>query len=82
MITLEQLQDLQQRENKLRQYLSIDEKQLQLKEEELRTQDPEFWNDQKAAEAQMKKVKSLKSWIEGYMVVRERRSPFGSGIPL
>lgn len=27
---------------------------------------PDFWNDQKAAEAQMKKVKSLRFWIEGY----------------
>ena len=27
---------------------------------------PDFWNDQKAAEAQMKKVKALRFWIEGY----------------
>ena len=27
---------------------------------------PDFWNDQKAAEAQMKKVKTLRFWIEGF----------------
>lgn len=29
-------------------------------------QDPHFWDDPKAAEAQMKVVRDLKSWIEGY----------------
>ncbi|MBR1808438.1 MAG: peptide chain release factor 2 [Paludibacteraceae bacterium] len=71
MITLEQLKDIQDRTDKLRHYLNIDEKQMQLKEEELRTQDPDFWNDQKAAEAQMKKVKTLKNWIQGFEGVRK-----------
>ncbi|MBQ9706073.1 MAG: peptide chain release factor 2 [Paludibacteraceae bacterium] len=71
MITIEQLKDVQDRAGKLRQYLNIDEKQMQLREEEMRTQDPDFWNDAKAAEAQMRKVKSLKNWIEGYEGVRK-----------
>ena len=37
-----------------------------MEEEELRTQDPGFWEDAKRAEAQMKKVKELKKWIELY----------------
>ena len=32
----------------------------------MRTQDPGFWEDAKRAEAQMKKVKELKKWIELY----------------
>ncbi len=32
----------------------------------MRTHDPKFWEDQKAAEAQMKKVKDLKKWVEKY----------------
>jgi peptide chain release factor 2 len=32
----------------------------------LRTQAPGFWDDAKAAEAQMKKVKGIQGWIEGY----------------
>ena len=71
MITLDQLKDIQQRTDKLRQYLQIDEKRIQLEEEELHTQTPEFWDDAKAAEAQMKKVKSIKRWIEGYDEVRK-----------
>ena len=32
----------------------------------MRTQDPDFWNNAKEAELQMKKVRGLKSWIEDY----------------
>ena len=48
----------------------IDGKTIQLEEEELRTQDPGFWEDAKRAEAQMKKVKDLKKWIELYNEVK------------
>ena len=70
MITIEQLKEIQQRADKLKQYLAIDEKRVQLEEEELRTQDPGFWEDAKAAEAQMRKVKRIKAWIDGYEGVR------------
>jgi peptide chain release factor 2 len=36
----------------------------------LRTQSPDFWNDPKSAEAQMKTVKELKKWIESYREVK------------
>ena len=70
MITIEQLKDVQQRADKLKAYLQIDEKRIQLEEEELHTQAPGFWDDAKAAEAQMRKVKGIKRWIEGYEGVR------------
>ena len=70
MITTEQLKDVQERARKLKTYLAIDEKRIQLEEEELHTQAPEFWDDAKAAEQQMRKVKALKSWIDGYEGVR------------
>ncbi len=66
MITIEQLKEIQQRADKLKQYLAIDEKRIQLEEEELRMQDPRFWEDVKTAEVQMHKVKGIKAWIEGY----------------
>jgi peptide chain release factor 2 len=39
---------------------------LQLQEEELKTQDPEFWNNPKEAEAQMRNIRSIKVWTDGY----------------
>ena len=65
MITQEQLKELQQRKDDLKRYLDIDGKKIEVEEEELRTHVPDFWQDQKAAEAQMKKIKSLRNWING-----------------
>ncbi len=70
MITIEQLKDIKERTEALRRYLDIDSKLIQVEEEQLRTQAPGFWDDAKAAEAQMKKVKSLQAWIEGYNEVK------------
>ncbi len=66
MINQDQLKDIKNRIDAIGEYLKIDEKKLQLQEEELKTQDPEFWNDSKKAEAQMKEIQSLKFWIDAY----------------
>ena len=70
MITIEQLKDIKGRTEALKRYLDIDAKQIQVEEEQLRTQAPGFWDDAKAAEAQMKKVKTLQAWIDGYNEVK------------
>ena len=70
MITSEQLKDILSRADALNRYLDIDGKKIAYEEETLRTQDPNFWNDPKAAEAQMKKVKSIKQWLDDYAQVR------------
>ncbi|UVQ16192.1 peptide chain release factor 2 [Bacteroides fragilis] len=70
MITIEQLKDVKERTDALRRYLDIDGKKIQVEEEQLRTQAPGFWDDQKKAEAQMKLVKGLQKWIEGYNDVK------------
>lgn len=50
----------------MHRYLDIDAKKVQYEEEQLRTQAPGFWDDQKRAEAQMKLVKGLEKWLKGY----------------
>ena len=70
MITQDQLKDVLDRTEKLNRYLKIDEKKIEYEEEDLRTQAPDFWQDQKRAEEQMKKVKAIKKWIDGYNDVR------------
>lgn len=66
MINQDQLKAVHERIDKIKGYLSIDEKRLQLKEQELKTQDPEFWNDPKKAEAQMKSIRTLKLWVGSF----------------
>ena len=69
MITIEQLKATKERAEALHRYLDIDAKQMQYEEEQLRTQAPGFWDDAKKAEEQMKKVKGLEKWINGYKEV-------------
>ena len=70
MITAEQLKDVMERADALHHYLDIDKKKIECEEEELRTQAPDFWDDPKRAEEQMKKVKGIKRWLDGYKEVR------------
>lgn len=53
---------------------------MQIEEEEIRTQDPNFWNDPKVAEIQMRKVKGLKQWVndfkEAYALTEEAELAF------
>lgn len=69
MITAEQLKDVQQRTEALHRYLNIDQKQIEYEEEQLRTQAPDFWDDPKRAEAQMKKIKGIEKWLKDYKEV-------------
>jgi peptide chain release factor 2 len=48
----------------------VDGKIILIEEEEQKTHDPEFWNDPKAAEEQLRKIARLKSWVEGYQQVK------------
>ena len=57
MITADQLKDVMERTDALHKYLDIDRKKIEFEEEDLRTQAPDFWDDPKRAEEQMKKVK-------------------------
>jgi len=41
-----------------------------LKEEELKSQDPSFWDEPKKAEAQMKKIRGLKYWVDSFDKVK------------
>ena len=66
MITSDQLKDVLERTEKLHHYLNIDQKKVEFEEEQLRTQAPDFWDDPKSAEAQMKKVKGIEKWLDGY----------------
>lgn len=66
MVRQDDIQALESRLSDLKEYLSVDEKLMQIAEEEKQTQDPEFWNNAKKAEAVMKQIRNLKVWTESY----------------
>ena len=79
MITLEQLKDTATRRDALHRYLDIDNKKIQIEEEELRTHVPDFWEHPKEAQAQMKKIKDLQAWVNGYHEVEVAVDELQSG---
>ena len=70
MLTSDQLKDVMDRAEALHRYLNIDQNKVESEEEQLRTQAPDFWEDPKYAQEQMKKVKSIQKWLDGYKEVR------------
>jgi len=72
MITQDQLKAIEARVKELYSYLKIEEKLIQLQEDELKTQDPNFWNDPKAAEKLMKVIRNRKYWIDSYNDVKTK----------
>ena len=66
MITIDQLKDIQERVSKLVDYLNIEQKRIEIANEEEVSLAPDFWNDSKAAEAHMKVLRSKKKWVSDY----------------
>ena len=77
MITQDQLKGLEIRVKELYNYLKIEQKEVELQEDELKTQDPDFWNDPKNAEKLMKKIRNKKYWVNSY---RDIKHSFGMQI--
>lgn len=71
MITSDQLKDVLERTDALARYLNIDQKKVEFEEDQLRTQAPDFWEDPKRAQEQMKKVKGIERWLKDYKAARE-----------
>ena len=80
MITQDQIKEIGRRRDALHHYLDIDNKKIQVEEEELRTHVPDFWEHPKEAQVQMKKIKDLQGWIERYNEVDKAVSEVETGI--
>ncbi len=66
MITQEHIKDFIGRVEKLKNYLHIDKKLIEISNEEEKTANPDFWNDPKKAEVLMKSLRFKKKWVEDY----------------
>lgn len=69
MITQEQLKDISTRIDKLKGYLDIDKKLIEISNQEEKTANPDFWNNPKEAEMVMKELRFKKKWVEDYRKV-------------
>lgn len=66
MVSDEQIRELVERLATLGRCLNIEQRRIDLTNEEEKTQEPNFWDDPDRAQEQLRKVSSIKSWIEEY----------------
>ena len=71
-INKESLKSLSERLSKIRSHMHIDEKQMELEETRLRTQDPDIWNNPEEAEALMKKASGIEKMIKSFTDIEEK----------
>ena len=72
MITLEQIKDLQERVKSLESCLDIAGKRKDVAAKTQETLAPDFWGDPKAAEAFLKKLSGIKSWVTDFDKARSQ----------
>lgn len=61
---------MQERIDALEKYLQIEEKKIQIANDEEKTAAPDFWEDPKQAEAFMKNLRGVKKWVEDFEAIR------------
>jgi len=69
MITQENIKNIAERVEKLKSYLRIDQKLIEISNEEEKASNPDFWNKPREAEVLMKLLRSKKKWVEDYNTV-------------
>ncbi|WP_295939206.1 peptide chain release factor 2 [uncultured Alistipes sp.] len=69
MILADQIKELEQRREALEACLYIDQKRIDLRNEEEKTQEPDFWENPDKAREQLRKVAAIKTWVEDYDAV-------------
>ncbi|MBI1315945.1 peptide chain release factor 2 [bacterium] len=66
MVTQENIKETGARLESLKGYLNLQQKRIEIANEEEKTAAPGFWDDSKNAEAVMKKIRGLKYWVQGF----------------
>lgn len=69
MVLAEQIKEAAARRDTLYRCLDIEQRRIDLRNEEEKTQEPDFWNDPAKAREQLRKVAGIKAWIEEYDAV-------------
>ncbi|WP_392392109.1 peptide chain release factor 2 [Stygiobacter electus] len=63
---LKRVKDYETKINNLRGYLKLDEKESEIKSIQEKSEDPNFWNDQRTAQSLLQKSKSLQVWVDDW----------------
>ena len=69
MILADEIKDLEQRSGALERCLNIEQKRIDLLNEEEKTQVPDFWDKPDQAREQLRRVAAIKAWVDDYDAV-------------
>ena len=69
MILADEIKDLEQRSGALERCLNIEQKRIDLLNEEEKTQVPDFWDNPDQAREQLRRVAAIKAWVDDYDAV-------------
>ena len=69
MVLAEQIKEMERRRAALERCLGIEQKRIDLRNEEEKTQEPDFWENPDKAREQLRKVAGIKAWVEDYDAV-------------
>ena len=70
MVSNEQINSLSARVAKLEESIDIEQRRIDLQNEQERTEEPNFWDDPDAARKQLKKVADIKATLDEYAATR------------
>lgn len=70
MITQDNIKEIAKRTAKLKDYLDIEQKLIEISNQEEKAANPDFWNDHKEAERIMRAIRSKKTWVEDYNALK------------
>lgn len=70
MITQDNIKDIAERTAKLKDYLNIEQKLIEISNQEEKAANPDFWNDHQEAERIMRAIRSKKTWVEDYNALK------------
>ena len=70
MVSVEQINDLTARVERLQTSIDVEQRLIDLRNEQERTEEPNFWDDPEAARKQLKKVADIKAVIDDFEAVR------------
>ena len=71
MVLAEQIKEIEQRREALERCLDIEQKRIDLRNEEEKTQEPNFWDEPDKAREQLRKGAAIKAWVDDYDAVRK-----------
>ena len=70
MVSNEQINDLKERVEKLHSSIDVEQREIDLRNEQERTEEPNFWDNPDEARKQLKKVADIKALLDEYATVR------------